>query len=190
MQEQKKRLFIALNLPQNIKDEISDLINKLAKQNSKTLIKWVKPKSMHLTLHFLGYLSEEKIGQVKLAMQSFQGKFGRLQFRFGKINTFPNLTSPRVIFIECNQVNSKSIFKLQELLGEKLIQLGIRVDKRPWKPHLTLGRVKVEKKLQIPLDLSLPSPLATAFIINSFDLIESKLKPAGSKYSKIINCTT
>ncbi len=184
MQEQRtKRLFIALNLPQNIKNEISDLINKLAKQNKTALIKWVKPNGMHLTLHFLGYVDADLEEQIKLAMQSFQGKFGQLQFKLSKINAFPNLTCPRVIFLECRQIHSKSVFKLREVLGEKLIQLGIKVDKRPWKPHLTLGRVRERCNVKIEKCTIAPSE----FIVNTFELMESVLMPAGAEYKKVIS---
>jgi len=182
-EQSKKRLFIALNLPQNIKDQVSDLINKLAKQNSGAFIKWVKPKGLHLTLHFLGYLDKNQAEQVKLIMQSLGGKFGELQFSLGKVSAFPNLINPRVIFLECNQVNSKSVFKLQELLGEKLIKLGIAIDKRPWKPHLTLGRVKGKCNLKIT-DYKFKTK---EFSVKNFDLMQSRLTPKGAEYKRIIN---
>jgi len=182
--QNKKRLFIALNLPQNIKDEITDLIKKLAKLNKGANIKWVSLKNMHLTLHFLGYVDKELEEQVKLAMQGFQGKFGQLQFELGKINAFPNLDRPRVIFLECKQINSRSIFKLQELLGKKLIQLGIRVDQRPWKPHLTLGRAKE----RCNFNTGNYKIKTKEFSIDSFELMESMLKPTGAEYRKVISC--
>lgn len=184
MQEQsKKRLFIALDLPQNIKNEISDLINKLDKQNIGAQVKWIKPEGMHLTLHFLGYVSADLEEQIKLAMQCFQGKFGQLQFTLSKINAFPNLTCPRVIFLECMQIHSKSVFKLRELLGEKLIQLGIKVDKRPWKPHLTLGRV--EEGCNVKIEKC--AIIFSEFMVNTFELMESVLMPAGAEYKKVIS---
>ncbi len=184
MQEQrKKRLFIALNLPQNIKNEISVLINRLDRQNSRAPVKWVKPAGMHLTLHFLGYVSADLEEQIKLAMQCFQGKFGQLQLKLSKINAFPDLTYPRVIFLECRQIHGKSVFKLRELLGEKLIQLGIKVDKRPWKLHLTLGRVKERCNVKIEKCTIAPSE----FMMNTFELMESVLRPAGAEYRKVIS---
>ncbi|MEA3463603.1 MAG: RNA 2',3'-cyclic phosphodiesterase [Patescibacteria group bacterium] len=184
MQEQnKKRLFIALNLPQNIKDKIFDLIKRLAKQNKETNIKWVDSNNMHLTLHFLGYIDANTEKQIKLAMQCFQGKFGRLKFELSKINAFPSLTNPRVIFLECRQIDSKSIFKLQELLGKKLIQLRIAVDQRTWKPHLTLGRVKEKCNFKI-MDYTV---VASEFSVNTFELMESELKPAGAEHREVVS---
>ncbi len=178
----KKRLFIALNLPSQIKNEIVFLINQLQKPNNG--IKWVNPQGLHLTLHFLGYLDETQIEQVKLTMQSLEGKFHGFQFKTGKINAFPNLFNPRVIFLACEQINGNSVFKLQELLGEKLIQLGITIDKRPWQVHITLGRVKGESGEK----LSIANLLQKDFTISSFELMESILKPTGAEYKEIFSC--
>lgn len=183
-EQNKKRFFIALNLPQNVKDEISDLINKLGRQNIGALIKWVNFKNTHITLHFLSYLNMEQIKQAKLAMRCFHGKFGQLQFKPGKINVFPNLTSPRVIYLECKQSNSKSVFKLQELLGKKLIQLGLRVDRRQWKPHLTLGRVKEKCNVKIG-DYEMQTK---EFTVDSFELMESELRRTGAEHREVMSC--
>lgn len=178
----KKRLFIALNLPSQIKNEIVSLINQLKKPNDG--IKWVNLQGLHLTLHFLGYLAQAQTEHIKLIMQSLEGKFHGFQFRLGKINAFPNLVNPRVIFLECEQINGNSVFKLQELLGKELIQLGIAIDKRPWKTHITLGRVKFKSNLKLALVNLEPID----FAISSFELIESILKPTGAEYKEIFSC--
>jgi len=177
-----KRVFIALNLPSDIKTRIIGLLNKLS-QKCKG-VKWVKSDGLHLTLHFLGDLNEEQIEQVKLTMQSMGGKFKQLQFKTTKINAFPNLTIPRVIFLDCQQTNGNSVLKLQKLLGEKLTRLGFTIDQRPWRPHITLGRVKGKPSLNFTL-ISLPQ---TSFALATFELMESILKPTGAEYKKIFNC--
>lgn len=183
-QEQStKRLFIAINLPDKIKEQIAGLLQNLAKNNKKKPIKWIRGNGLHITLHFLGYADGMLEEQVKLAMQSFSGKFGGFEFVLGGIGSFPNLTSPRVIFLECEQTNGKSVFKLQELLGKKLIQLGIAVGERLWKPHITLGRVK--EKCDFKIEDCAVEPLN--FSVSSFELMESRLTPQGAEYKKIIS---
>ncbi|MDP2766870.1 MAG: RNA 2',3'-cyclic phosphodiesterase [Candidatus Methanoperedens sp.] len=181
-QEQNaKRLFMAINLPEKIKRKIVEFTDKLAKNNKNKPIKWVMGDGLHITLHFLGYADGMLEEQVKLAMQSLSGKFGELKFSLGKISAFPNLMNPRIIFLECEQTNGKSVFKLQELLGEKLTQLGIAVDERPWKPHITLGRVKERCDFKTG-DCSI-EPLN--FSAASFELMESRLTPKGAEYEII-----
>jgi 2'-5' RNA ligase len=183
-QEQSaKRLFIAINLSEKIKRKIIEFTDKLAKNNKNKPIKWVMGDGLHITLHFLGYADGILEEQVKLAMQSLSGKFGELKFTLGKISAFPGLASPRVIFLECEQTNGKSVLKLQELLGEKLTQLGIVVDERPWKPHITLGRVK--ERCDFKTGDCAVEPLN--FSVSSFELMESRLTPQGAEYEKVVS---
>jgi len=181
-EQSKKRLFIALNLPLDIRKGIIELINNLA--STTRGVKWVNPNGLHITLHFLGYLNKAQEEQVKLVMQTFAGKFNEFQFQLGKINAFPGLARPRVIFLECPQINGNSVFKLQELLGKKLIQAHIAVDKRDWGPHITLGRIKYKADLKL-----IPTNLKQAtFSTTSFELIASTLKPQGAEYKEIFSC--
>ncbi|PJC00627.1 RNA 2',3'-cyclic phosphodiesterase, partial [bacterium (Candidatus Moisslbacteria) CG_4_9_14_0_8_um_filter_36_20] len=59
----KIRSFIAVNLPEEIKEEIKKIIDILGQSGNG--VKWVEPRNLHLTLHFLGWLEEEKIEDVK-----------------------------------------------------------------------------------------------------------------------------
>lgn len=184
-ENEKKRLFIALNIPLVIKNKLADLLDELARHSQG--IKWCQLESLHLTLHFLGYLDQATEKQVELIMQSYAGKFGSFEFKLGRINAFPNLNRPRVIFIECPQTNGRSIYKLQSLLGEKLAKLNIEVDRRPWQSHLTLGRVKQadgkftsEQKEQQELT-------ALTFKVDSFELMESELTRSGPIYKEVIS---
>ncbi len=183
-QEQSaKRLFIALNLPEKIKKEIVEFTDKLAKNNKNKPIKWVRGDGLHITLHFLGYADEKLEERVKSAMQPLSGKFGGFEFVLGEISAFPYLASPRVIFLECEQTNGKSVFKLQGLLGEKLTQLGIAVDERPWKPHITLGRVK--ERCDFKTGDCAVEPLN--FSVSSVELMESRLTPKGAEYGEVVS---
>ena len=179
MAENNKRIFLAINLPRNLKDESAELLDKLYDQYGKG-VKWVNPNILHFTLHFLGNVSETQIKQVQEAARKLSGKLGRIEFEIGKINAFPNLNNPRVIFLECRQVNGDSVYKPRKELGKKLSMIGLNIDKRPWEPHITIGRVKrrvpgLNRLFSKPINLK-------KFIVDSFELMESKLKPDGPEY--------
>ncbi|MDD5291342.1 MAG: RNA 2',3'-cyclic phosphodiesterase [Patescibacteria group bacterium] len=177
----RKRLFIALNLPREIKEKLVGFIDDLSRQNRG--VKWVNSEGLHLTLHFLGYLDEKKIEEVKSMMNGLAGKIGDMEFSLKRIDAFPNLTRPRIIFLEAKQTGDQSVFDLQELLGLELIKLKIDIDDRPWRSHITLGRVKTPN---INLRL-VPEPeiLPLNFEISSFELMESELTPSGAKYKEV-----
>jgi len=178
---QTKRLFIALNLPLNIKKYLADLLPLLSKNNQG--VKWVNYDGLHLTLHFLGYLNNRLSEEVINIMQTISGKFGEIEFNFKEIGAFPDLIKPRVIFLAGEQVESKSVFKLQELLGQELAKIGISIDRRAWKLHITIGRVKIQNfNLRLPPDFKI-EPLN--FKVSNFELMESELRPTGAAYTVI-----
>ena len=176
----KKRLFIALNLPEEIKDELSKIINIL--RHKLPGVKWVESEGLHITLHFLGNINATAETKTKEAMERLAGKFGVFEFELGGLGAFPNLDRPRVIFVECRQLVRNSAMALQKSLGQEiLIRAEIKLNRRPWTPHITLGRVKSRKS---PGSIHCPIP-NTEFRVPTFDLMESVLRPSGAEY-KII----
>ncbi len=174
----KKRLFMALNLPNELKKNINK--GCAVMKHNNTGVRWVKSDIMHLTLHFLGNLDKGLVEHVKEAMKSLEGRFKKIEFITGKINAFPNLERPRVIFLECKQTNGESAHKLQDMLGKELVKIGIKIDSRLWKTHLTLGRVKYNQGLYLN-----PNCIKTyAFSISTFELMESELKYSGAEYRR------
>lgn len=178
-----KRLFIALNLPKEIKTKLSEVIIKLQSENN--LIRCVNPETPHITLNFLGNLDKKTEEQVKLVMQSMSGKFNEVYFKLGKINAFPNLRQPRTIFLECLQLKSNSIARLHELLKEKFKSIGLPADNKLWRSHITLARVKESCQIKLPDDLS--GLEGKEFSINTFELMESELKQSGAEHKTVMS---
>ena len=186
-----KRLFLAINLPSDIKKKLAELVLKLQKNNKNKPIKWVEDENFHLTLHFLGDTPEEKITNINNELKPIIADFKTLYLPAGRqalnfqlsdsIGFFPNLNDPKVIFLEMKELNDGKAIKLQKQIGEALSRLGFALDSRPFHLHLTLGRVKFKTSIQIP-NIQIPN---TQFQISSIDLMESNLTPAGPVY-KII----
>lgn len=175
----KKRLFIALNPPEEVKKEVAGLINSLARLNGG--LKWARGEGLHLTLHFLGYLDETEEELIKQIMKGSAGKFGPIEFGLGEIDAFPNLNNARIVFLKCKQQNGQSAEELQKQLKRGLIQAGFNVDERLWQAHITLGRDKQRSRLKIP-DYKLQ---VASFKIDSFELMESELTADGADYKTV-----
>jgi len=175
-----KRLFLAINLPNEIKAQLADLVLKLVKANKNKPIKWVGEDNFHLTLHFLGDVTEEKISEISKTLEPIVSNFPTLNFSLSNlINAFPDLNNPKVIFLEMKELNDGKTIKLQQTIGTILRSLGFETDPRPFRLHLTLGRIKFKTILQIP-NYQLP---ISNFQINSIDLMESALTPSGPIYN-------
>jgi len=176
-----KRTFIALNLPRAEKAELEKFITQLKQINSNRLIKYVKTRGLHITLHFLGALDQEQIKGVKKILKVQAGKYTATKIISQNLNAFPNLRRPKVIILNCYEPDGQTLSSFQINLGQKLEQAGLDVDHRHWHPHITLARIKapIQFKIQglkIP-QLELP--------ITSVELMESELNPDGAEY-KII----
>lgn len=125
------RCFIAIDLPIEIKEKISDIQKKLPE--AKTNL--VNSKDVHLTLRFLGDIDESKAYKIKEAIKEIQLK---IKCRISKIGVFsPSFI--RVIWLKIEP--SERLREINGLIGKKLEELGFEQEKR-WEPHATLARVK------------------------------------------------
>lgn len=175
----KIRSFIAINLPESLKQELSFLIKKLKEKNPSPYIKWVNPEGIHLTLHFLGYLDEKKIEEVKKIIQKEIVNLKPSKIELKDFGGFPNFWQPKVLFIGGKEIDEKKpLEKFQMELGKELERKGIKIDKRPWQIHFTLARLKKSLKIIIP-KFSFNN---LQFTVNSIDLMRSDLTPLGAQY--------
>ncbi len=170
----KKRLFIAINLPDKIKEQLADWLKDFIKLNQSQPIKWVRPEGLHITLHFLGYLDEEKTSAVREMLKRVINDFQKTELTFYQLDAFPNLRQPRVIIIKGKE--NKIITDSQAAIGVELKKLNIETDNRPWQPHLTLGRAKE------PTTVKTKEIQPFSFAVESIELMESHLSSAGANY--------
>lgn len=134
----------------------------------------------HITLLFVGETSPAETREVQKVLKRINPGIGSLEFTSRSVGAFPNLRTPRVLF-----ANLKDSGKLLMLTGEihnEMKKLGYESDKK-FHPHITLGRVKRDRKVNLTKLSSLNFDIS--FEASSFHLMESKILPTGSKYSII-----
>jgi 2'-5' RNA ligase len=175
------RLFIAVNLPADTKNQLAEEILNLQKIYNQLPLKWVEPNNLHLTLHFLGKQDDLALTEIKNVLANETPKFPFLNLSLGNYGVFPNLDQPRVIYLELKEEVKKYLKDLQSNLGQKLAASGFEIDHRPWQPHITLARVKTHCRLALPSTKLTPAK----FKIATIDLMQSELYPAGPVYSLI-----
>jgi 2'-5' RNA ligase len=179
------RSFLAFELPFQIKEQVGKISKEL--QQSHLPVRWVKVENIHLTIVFLGSITEETIAGVKLRAGPIVERFSAFQIRLNGVGVFPNWRRPRVLWIGLDgQVRGLS--DLRDELQAALEDLGFKPENRPFRPHLTLGRFKGTviraEELKWILD--------RFHVINSDDdylkelvLFKSDLRPAGPIYAKM-----
>lgn len=177
-ENEKMRLFIAIDLPKNIRNDLfktqKSINGKLAKIN------WVAKKNLHITLKFLGDMDEDKLGTIKNRLKKI--KFDSFKLKLKDIGFFWYRGNPRVIRL--NFVNGKKIIELQREIDERLLNMFSGDQK--FSPHLTLGRVKSIKKEKELLDEIKKLKFSDGeFEVNEFHLVQSKLTKDGPTYKTI-----
>ncbi|MDX9892988.1 MAG: RNA 2',3'-cyclic phosphodiesterase [Patescibacteria group bacterium] len=180
-----KRIFIAISLPDEMKNILAGFISQAKKINPHQAIHYVKPAGLHLTLHFLGNRNEREIKLIEEIIKTTCRQHSPMSLITSKINAFPDLKNPTTIILEVKEKFGSELTKLQATLGKKLTTSGISLDDRPWKPHLTVARIKT-KTIFKTQNLRTPN---LEFKINHIELMHSQLHPQGSQY-KIIKSFT
>lgn len=180
------RTFIAIELPDNIKNSLAALQEKI--KSSQADIKWVEKTNIHLTLKFLGEIDENKLLQVITVLGEIAANTRSYQTTISTIGGFPKIDYPRVIWvgIESGDSETKNIAKLVE---ENLEKIGIPKEERAFSSHITLGRTrssKNQKQLAYELNkLQKDFKALESFKVGKITLFKSLLSSKGPTYQAI-----
>ncbi len=181
---EKLRAFIAISLPEPVLQGIVTAQETLKRSGLK--IRWVRKEGIHLTLKFLGDIDRDSVEKISEAMERATGSFSPFTLWAEGIGVFPNLRRPRVAWVGLSG-DIEILRALQRDLESQLSGLGFSKEKRPFKGHLTLGRVKGRLdgiKLQGALE-DLGDYRTESFTARSIVLFQSDLRPDGAVYSRV-----
>ena len=176
----EKRVFIAINLPQNVKDSLARDIDVLKNKDTDGVVNWVDPDLLHLTLNFLGNIDEPRIGAVNGVLSIIVPQYQSFALETDGLGTFPEVGDPRVIFVKVPDIAGMCP-KIQQGLGEGLTKNGFVLTDRPFRAHVTIGRVRDGHTFQLPQVIF----NRQIFNVASLDIMASELTPNGPKYTLI-----
>ena len=183
MKEDKLRLFIAIELPSNIIDGLRNVQEELKDKSNKS--SWAKPENIHLTLKFLGDTETGKIDSMVNILEGIAGRSFSFEISVKGVGTFPAAGNPRVIWVGIEE--NKDMLQLYNNIEEGLAALGFEKERRDFKPHLTLGRIKflndragLKRRLEKVAGLNL-GRVAVA----GFALFKSTLTPEGAIHTRL-----
>ncbi len=184
----RKRIFIAINLQEDIKKELSRYQEKWP----DLPIKWTQKENLHITLVFLGYLNNEELvkicditKEVVSRNQSFSINLNRICY------APPKKIPPRMVWAEGEK--SEKFAKLQTDLEKNLLEnftphrpaeSGTGAG-RDFRPHITLGRIKTWewRRMESEERPKINEEIFLFFNVNSIEVMESELKHGGPKYT-------
>jgi len=139
------RAFIAIELPQNIKNTIGRLQTKL--KASSAGLKWVDPSNIHLTLKFLGDIDEKSKDGICTLLKEICGRTPLFTIKLQGLSAFPSIQSPRIIWIGLSQGHDQ-LKAIVDQIENSLRKYGICNETKPFSWHITIARVHSQKNVQ------------------------------------------
>ncbi|MEK7664922.1 MAG: RNA 2',3'-cyclic phosphodiesterase [Patescibacteria group bacterium] len=185
----RHRIFIAINLPEDVKKKLASYQKKWQELPAK----WVSQENIHITLEFLGYLTDEELGEVCMVVKEVAKRYGSFSINLNKIayggvrpGSDPRLTpkTPKMIWAIGQDV--KELADLKNDLQESLLEsVRFTPENRKFVPHATLARIlewewkKIEPEERPEVDENID----LLFSVESVEIMESELKRGGPVYT-------
>lgn len=136
--DKMKRIFIALKVEAG--ETLLKMVSSLKSDLSKDSIKWTSIDNIHITLAFLGDTEEKLIKSISSMLKEKCKGSGSFQLIIRGLGVFRNPGDPRIIWTGVEL--SEKLVRLNEAILDGLRGLNIKLEDRPFNPHLTIGRIK------------------------------------------------
>jgi 2'-5' RNA ligase len=192
---ERLRLFIALQVPERIKETIEQTQLDLGRKLAGAKIRWAGRQQFHLTLRFLGSVDVPRLPDLLAAVQGACPKARPFELRAEGLGCFPNTRSPRVVWVGVKDLDNR-LLALQQAIQDSTQPFTAEPTENRFSAHITLGRVRLINRIQTKtLGAFVAERAEFAFgnwTAREVELIRSQLSPKGSAYSSLaaISVTT
>ena len=179
-----KRTFLAIKIVPG--DKMREIYHHFRDELSGEKIKWVDLDSMHITLCFLGDTREDVIESLKPEITETANGFPALKLHFRGCGIFKNIRDPRVIWIGMKP--DRVLSELKTSLDNLVVRAGFTLEKRDFRPHLTIARIKWIRNTDLLgnlVDKYHDEPVQES-VINEVIFYESILKPERPVYLPLL----
>ncbi len=173
----KKRVFVAINLPDDVKEELFKISGKW----SELPVRWTKKESLHITLCFVGEADEERVFKIKEGLESSVPNHSRLPIYINSITLGPSEYDPRMIW--ANGEVTEDFGKLLKDMHKHMPECKCDPQKIDnFKLHITLARIGHTRPGRLNKIHPIREKMDLRFDAESVELMESKLLKDGSEY--------
>jgi RNA 2',3'-cyclic 3'-phosphodiesterase len=181
------RLFVALQIPDSVRNYYAGLIDELRRLDAKASPKkpkWVRPENLHVTLKFIGNSDPAKLDSICAALANVRSP-QEIRLHFRGLGFFPNAKRPRVVW--GGMEASGNLAPMAHAVDQQIATLVFSAEERAFTPHLTLARLDppvIAPELQAAIEKQGARDFGE-LRSSEFHLIESKLKPTGAEYTTL-----
>lgn len=180
-----RRIFVAVDISDEARRETAAYIESLKREFSNVRVGWEKPEKLHLTLKFLGDTNENQLAELSEIVKRIAAETPKFELRIAETGVFPARRNARVLWIDVKD-ETGSLAKINRMLDAECEPLGFAAEKRNFKPHLTIARLKEPQKSRELIEKHLQKQFEPAGVeVAEIVICESRLQPAGSIYQKL-----
>jgi RNA 2',3'-cyclic 3'-phosphodiesterase len=175
------RLFIAVNLPSEIRDRVAAVQDRL--RHAQADVSWVRAENIHVTVKFLGETEEKRLRRVRPALAEVALGGTSFSMEVSGVGCFGGRI-PRVVWVGVGK-GAETLTKLAERIETGLARVGFPKERRGFTAHLTLGRVRSPRNAEalVAALQEFHEEQFGTFMATQFELMQSELHPTGSVYT-------
>jgi len=183
------RTFVAIELSADIQSELTRVQEMLKEKIAPPHLRWADPANVHLTLKFLGNVPLDRIQEITAALKEACAGLSPFIMEVFGLGCFPSTSNPRVIWVGV-QEETGSLRRLEERVEESLAVLGFKPERRSFRPHLTLGRVRKQahggaRRIIGGIVSATSVGDLGQMEVGEISLMKSTLLPSGAQYSRL-----
>ncbi len=177
------RAFLAIEIAPDTRNRITAMIERLKPRIAG--VSWVAPHNFHLTLKFLGDIDESDIEPIGAVLTDALRPFPRCIINAKGLGVFPGLRRPRVLWVG---LDGQPLIALAAKVEEAVTGLGFAPEERPFRPHLTIGRVRHANRIERTIEQELRHWTEHEFgasPVGEVILFKSDLGSGGARYTRL-----
>ena len=177
---ERVRTFFAVTLSEEARRAAAQLAGRLRESERGEGVRWVRPEGYHLTLHFLGNVAREAIAELALRVTEEVAPLAPFEIHLGGALVFPSPRSPRVVALAVEPEAALATLAVRVERG--VVAVGLPAERRRFRAHLTLGRVRNRRFPSVDGEASIDCP---AFPVDEVVLFQSDLHRTGAVYTPL-----
>jgi RNA 2',3'-cyclic 3'-phosphodiesterase len=177
---ERVRTFFAVALSEEAREAAAQLAGRLRGSDRGEGVRWVRPEGYHLTLRFLGNVAREAIGEIAQRVTEQVAPLAPFAIHLDGALVFPSPRNPRVIALAVEP--EATLTSLAERVEHGVAAAGLPAERRRFRAHLTLGRVRNRRFPSVSGEAAIDCP---AFPVGEIVLFQSDLRRTGAVYTPL-----
>ena len=174
------RTFFAVTLSEEAREAAARLAGRLRGSERGEGVRWVRPEGYHLTLRFLGNVARDSVAELAERVTEEVAPLAPFAIQLGGALVFPSPRNPRVVALAVEP--EALLASLAERVERGVVAVGRKAERRRFRAHLTLGRVRNRRFPSVDGEASINCP---AFPVDEIVLFQSDLQRTGAVYTPL-----